>query len=290
MSKKVPLFAAFVVVYLVWGSNYAVLKMSVQHIPPLLLAGGRCLVAGPLLLLFAWVMGYPFPRERKQWFMIGVSSFFVLVLASAAVTWAQQWVPSNIAAVVMASSSFWLVVFGAFGANGDKLEASQLASVFLGLAGLITILELTGSGFGTSLPALLMLILAAVSLALGTLVMRRYPSSCHSIVVAGLQCCFAAGLLLTLSSIFGEVGAYKWNVEALLALGYLAVFGSGVAYVLFCWLAVKAAPSEVGSIAYVNPAVAALVGYVFLGEAFSIRQSFGMIAVLVAIMLLIVRR
>lgn len=289
MSSFLPKVGlAFLSIYLIWGTNYAALKLAVDQASPLLIAGSRAIVAGPLLLLAGLMMGKSLPTRARDYFVIGLSGVLVLVMASVMVTWAQQWVPSGVSAVIMASSAIWLTVFGALGHGGERPTRRQWFSLILGLSGLLIVLTKGRQAGPLDMPLwpALAVLGAAMAMALGTLLMRRRPTNCHPVIAAGLQSS-VAGLILALvcAASWGDLHWY-WSRSLLVEVAYLAIFGSGVAYVLYCWLATQVAPSQLSSVVYVSPAVAVLIGFAFLGEVLSPLQWLGIGAILLATLLL----
>ncbi|GAB3370646.1 hypothetical protein GCM10027567_04490 [Spongiibacter taiwanensis] len=232
-------------------------------------------------------MGKPLPTRLDDYLVMGLSGVLVLVVASVTVTWAQQWVPSGVSAVIMASSAVWLTVFGALGKRGERPTVLQWFSLFLGLVGLLVVLS-RGRSDPIAMPIgpALAVLGAAMSMALGTLLMRRRPINCHPVMAAGIQSCVAGGLLVLVCTASWDDLHWHWSTSLFMEVAYLSIFGSGIAYVLYCWLATQVAPSKLSSVVYVSPAVAVLIGFAFLGEVLSPLQWLGIGAILLATLLL----
>lgn len=283
-AAYVPIALLFV--YLVWGANYAVIKLAVANAPPIMLAGMRCAIAGPLLLLLARLLGNRVAIPGREALVVVLSAILILVFASAAVTWAQQWVASNVAALIIASSALWLTCFGCLGAHGERPGLLHLLSLPLGLSGLAIILFFQANIAAAPIPCLLALLAAAMSLAAGSLLLRRQRLHSHPLVVAGWQACIAGLILLSLALLQQEHLRWSWTTELSWALLYLSVMGSGFAYAVYCWLAANVSPAVLGSISYVHPAIAVVLGSSLLGEQLSGGQWLGVLCVLGSIAVL----
>jgi drug/metabolite transporter (DMT)-like permease len=284
-SWRLRVALAFITVYLVWGSTYLAIRIGVHNLPPALFAGARFAAAGLLLLLYASLARQPWPRGVREWRAILVVAVLLLVGANGLVVWGEQWVPSNQAALLAASTALWLAGFGLLGRDGDNLSPRRLLGLALGFAGVVLLL-LPRNGFVFEhLGGQLAILAAALSWAAGSIYVKRARPATPPIMSAALQS-LAAGMLLTVIGLAsGEAGRWTWEREALLALAYLVVFGSCLAYAAYVWLLHEVSPAALGTYAYVNPAVAVVLGAWILGEDLRGTQFFGMLVVLGGVML-----
>jgi len=156
--RPLALIAAFAVVYFVWGSTYLAIRIAVMDVPPGLLAGTRFVAAGLILLAIALARGQRIPTDRRAWRVIALMGVALVVVGNGAVTWAEQWVPSNLAALLISSSAFWMAWFGTFGARGTPLSARTKLGLVTGFVG-VALLMLPGldSESGLLLPMLAIL-------------------------------------------------------------------------------------------------------------------------------------
>ena len=122
-SKVIIAFAA---VYIIWGSTYLAIRVGVQQLPPALFAGARFVTAGILLALYARLSGQKFPTHLREWRTIAITALFMLVGANGLVVWGEQWVPSNQAALIVATVALWLAGFGTLGSAGQKLDRKSV--------------------------------------------------------------------------------------------------------------------------------------------------------------------
>jgi drug/metabolite transporter (DMT)-like permease len=273
------------VLYLVWGSTYRVVRIGVQTCPPALFAASRFLLAGLLMLAVALVQGHALPRSARDWASIASMALIGLAPGNGLVTWAEQWIDSGQAALIVATSALWLAGFGALGKRGVPVGASAWAGLVLGLAGVALLV-----GAGLSLragPALAyaMLVVSAVLWATGSIIARRVPVACAPVMNTALQLLTAAAGLWGVGLARGESFPARWDVRGFLSILVLAIFGSCLAYSAYLWLLQNVSPALLGTYAYVNPAVAVLLGSALLGERMGELQWTGTLVILVAVVL-----
>lgn len=285
LPRGVALALAFATVYLVWGSTYLAIRIGVEHLPPALFAGSRFLVAGLILVLVALLRGGRLPGSRRDWSLIALTGVLMLVGGNGLVTWAEQWVPSNQAALIVATSALWMAGFGALGAAGDRLGPVTLGGLLLGFLG-VGLLVHDGLGDALGRPGgYLAVLLAALFWAAGSVLSRRYPVACPTLIYAGLQSLIAGAVLVLIGLARGELDRWTWQADGLLALGYLVVFGSCIAYAAYFWLVRQVTPAQLGTYAYVNPAVAVLLGWLILDERLTAMQVIGTVVILAGVLL-----
>jgi drug/metabolite transporter (DMT)-like permease len=284
-SWRLKVALAFATVYLVWGSTYLAIRVGVQSLPPALFAGARFLAAGALLAVYARLVGQHWPRGRREWRSILVAALFLLVGANGLVVWGEQWVPSNQAALLAASVALWLAGLGVLGRDGEALSPRRVLGLTLGFLG-VAVLLLPGEGFVFAhLGGQLAILAAGLSWAAGSIYVKRAKPTTPPLMAAATQS-LAAGVLLALIGLAdGEAARWTWNREALLALAYLVVFGSCLAYAAYVWLLHAVSPAALGTYAYVNPAVAVVLGAWLLNESLDAVQLAGMAVILLGVVL-----
>ncbi|MGQ0586300.1 MAG: EamA family transporter [Gammaproteobacteria bacterium] len=284
-SRTAQIAVAFAIVYLVWGSTYLAIRVGVQHLPPWLFAGIRFLLAGALMLAYARWRGARLPASRRDWLNITVTALLMLVAGNGLVTWSEQWVESNQAALIVATSALWIAWLGTFGAQGERLNRLTLAGLGLGFGGVAVLV-----GSGLTLQAAPPLAYAALSVApltwaAGSVWSRRAPVSCPPFMTAALQMLIAGTVMTVAGLVLGETGRWHNTPEGLFALGYLVLFGSCLAYGAYLWLVHEVPPARLGTYAYVNPAVAVVLGWWLLDEQLNRTQVIGTIIILAGVLL-----
>jgi drug/metabolite transporter (DMT)-like permease len=275
------LVACLVIVYLVWGSTYLAIRIALEGLPPLLMSAMRNLAAGPLVLGWMFWRGGPRPTPR-QWRNGAVIGVMMMSIGNGFVCLAEQWVPSGIAALVVGSAPVFAIVFGlGFGARPRLLE---WLGVLLGLAGMVVLNFDTHAA--ASPPGIALLFVATASWSLATVLQPRLdmPKGGMS---AGVQMVSGGVFLWGMSLVRGERLPQHVPTQAWLALLYLVVFGSILAYSAFVYVINHSRPALATSYAYVNPIVAVGLGALFVGETVSTPLLAGMAVILAGVALVV---
>jgi drug/metabolite transporter (DMT)-like permease len=278
-------------VYLVWGTSYLATRVGVLHLPPLLFAGVRFFISGVLLMAVAVWRGFSLRQMQGQWGHMLMMSLLGVSVCNGLQVWAMQWVPSHTGALLNASSALWIVIFGLFGARSHRPEVRAVAGLCIGFIGTVLLVWPAHGFAGTpadTVPLVpqLVILLACIVWSLGTIYMRNHSVKLDIFAMLGSQM-LVGGVLLSLVGLArGELGTWTWSRPGLLSLAYLVVFSSCLAYVAYAWLARHATPAQVGTYSYVNPALAAVVGYVGLGERLSALQLVGALIILAGVLMI----
>jgi drug/metabolite transporter (DMT)-like permease len=276
---------ALATVYLVWGSSYIATKVLVTDEPPLAAAGLRFTSAGILLTAFScWRYGPP-SLNRREVLHIVVMALLAVLFSNACHVIAMQYVQSNTAALLNASPALWIAWLGTRGPKGKPLSVAQQAGLFVGLAGVLLILA-PKSGFQAArFGSQLMILLGCLSWSLGTYYHRNSGTVNPPLTFVALQMLAGGLALLALAPLLGESLALQWTPRAIVAFLWLALASSCLAYSAYAWLNIHATPVVVGSYGYVCPVVAALLGWLVLGETLSWVKIAGMAVILAGIAL-----
>jgi drug/metabolite transporter (DMT)-like permease len=271
---RTQLVTAFLILYVVWGSTYLGIKWVVEDIPPFLAAGVRQALAGAALFLWARGRGVAWPT-RAQWREALIVGTLLLTVGNGLVNWAGQRVPSGLTSLIIASLPVWMVGLEWY-RDGVVPRARTLGGVLLGSVGILALVWTAGgigAAQGSALSTLLgagALLLASFSWAVGSLYSRRSTARHrHGTMATGMEMLCAGALLLPLSLLTGDVARFDWDAVGLrswLALAYLIVFGSIIAFSAYTWLLRVTTPSKVSTYAYVNPVVAVFLGTTLGGE------------------------
>ena len=281
---------AFAIIYFVWGSTFLAIRVGVREVPPFLLAGLRFLIAG--LVLFAWMRakGTVSPTAR-QWFSATLLAVLIFVLDYGLLFWAERRVPSGIAAVMMATIPVSMALSEILFLKTQRLTPRLGAALLIGIGGVLVLVSRSIS-FGDSpidTIGAIALIVAAIGWSVGSALTRKLPLPSSKAMSSGAQM-FAGGVLLMITSAaLGEFRGFRVqavSLKAWLALAYLIVAGSIVAFTAYLWLIHHESPTKVGTYAYVNPVVAVLLGYFLGGEGLSLRTIIGTMLVLLSVVVI----
>jgi drug/metabolite transporter (DMT)-like permease len=276
-----PLIAAFFALYVIWGSTYLVIRIGVEYWPPLLLAGIRFVLAGTLMYGFLRWRGAPAPTWA-QWKAAGMIGILLLACGNGGVSVAEHMgVASGVAALAVATVPLFTLLFGYFwGARNTRLEWAGIA---LGLIG-IAMLNL-GSNLQSSPLGALLLVFAAASWAFGSVWSKHVPLPAGAMASA-VEMLVGGVALLIGSAVSGEHLQAMPPIEGWAALAYLTFFGSIIAFNAYMYLLKNVRPAAATSYAYVNPAVAVLLGIVFVGETIGIEEGLAMLVIISAVVLI----
>lgn len=281
---------AFGAVYLIWGSTYLAIRFAIDSLPPFTMAGIRFLTAGVLLYLWARARGVP-PPDRRQMRDAAVIGAFLLLGGNGAVVWAEQWVPSGLVALLVATVPIWMV-FVDWGWGGG---APPSRGVLIGLAqGLVGVALLTGGlrgeEFGPrALIGGVVVLLGALSWAVGSIVARTARAPAAPRMATAAQMLAGGAMLLLVGGMAGEWRDFspaEVSLTSWLALAYLVVFGALVAYSAYIWLLGVATAARVSTYAYVNPVVALVLGWALADEPLTPRTLVAAAIILAAVLML----
>ena len=287
---RLRILAAYATIYLVWGSTFLVIRLGVRSLPPMLFTGGRFLFAGALLATIAVLLRERFPRTPLEWRYMFAFSLLMITCSSGLSTIALKRLPSNEGALLSAGSALWIAWLGALGPKGHKLTLRGNLGLLLGLAGVALLVwprDTTSSGhFGWQS----LVLIGSLSWAIGTVLYRNAALQVGPIALNAVMMLLGGTWLLLAGTATGEVPEWRWRADGLAAMAYLAVFGSALAYTAYTWLLKHSPADRVGTFAYVNPAIAAVLGWVVLGEVLAPTQIAGMLVVLIGVALVTLAR
>ena len=281
---------AFATVYFVWGSTFLAIRVGVREVPPFLLAGMRFFVAGIVLYIWMRFQGTASPT-RREWASATLLAVLIFVLDYGLLFWAEQRVPSGIAAVMLATIPVFIALAEILILRTQKLTLRLGLALLVGLGGVAVLVSRSVSFGGTPIDTsgAIALLVAAIAWSLAAALARKLPLPESKVMSSGSQM-LAGGILLTLTAaMLGELKAFHSNAvsfRAWLALAYLIVAGSIIGFTAYVWLLHHESPTKVGTYAYVNPLVAVLVGYFLGGEALGARTVLGTLLVLVSVVVI----
>lgn len=289
LSLRLKIMLAFLIVYLVWGSTYLAIRIGVADLPPALFAGARFIVSGIFVGIYARWQGMVFPNSWREWKLITVVGILLLVGANGLVVWGEQWVPSNQAALIIATTALWIAGIGTLGPQGDALTRQTIVGLAVGFVGVIVLMfphgqELSSRHVDSHMIGQFAIMLSAFLWATGSIYGKRQPSGVPPLMAAAMQMLVAGFILCGIGLAAGELPHWTWTLNGMGSLAYLIVFGS-LTYAVYIWLVHTVTPSLLGTYAYVNPAVAVALGWWVLGETLSAGQAVGILIILGGVLL-----
>ena len=281
---------AFAIIYFVWGSTFLAIRVGVQEVPPLLLAGMRFLVAGLVLVAWLRLKATPFPSAR-EWGSASLLAVLIFVIDYGLLFWAERRVPSGIAAVMMATIPVFMTLSEILMLKTQRLTRRLALALLIGIAGVIVLVSRTLSFGDAPIDALgaIALMVSSVSWSVSSALTKKLPLPSSKAMSSGSQMLVGGILLFVAAAGFGEFRGFRFeavSMSAWVALAYLIVAGSIVGFTAYVWLIHHESPTKVGTYAYVNPVVAVLLGYFFGGEPLGARTIAGTALVLVSVVVI----
>ena len=275
VRTKSLVLVAFAAVYVIWGSTYLAIRVGIESFPPFILAGVRHLIAG--VVLYAVFRRKTGIRPTvAHWWTAAVTGLMLLFVGNGGVSWAEQTVPSGIAALLVATVSLWLVFFDWLRPGGIRPVARVATGLLMGFGGLALLVgpaHLGGAGRVEPRGAAV-LVVASLAWAWGSLYSKHRDKPPAPMLNAGMQSLAGGVALLIMASLTGEFHGFHFGAvsqRSWLALVYLIVFGSGIGFSAYVFLLEKSTPARVGTYAFVNPVVALFLGWLILAEPLSLR-------------------
>lgn len=268
-------WAAMIAVYIAWGSTYLAIRFAVETMPPFLMAAVRFLVAGALLFIYRRLAGDPIPRWKEAR-SAGIVGLFLLLCGNGAVVWAEQTVPSGLAALMVSSSPLWMLSLDAMLPAGKKPPLRAILGILVGFAGVILLIWPAGNGglLQAAPWGAIALIFATLTWAGGSIYSRYAHLPTSPLMGSAIEMLVGGAALVLVGAVTGEfsqVHLASISTSSLLGLAYLIFGGSLVGYTAYTWLLRVAPTSLVSTYAYVNPLVALVIGALLGHEAFSTR-------------------
>ncbi len=285
---------AFGIIYFLWGSTFLAIRVGVREVPPLILASMRFFAAGAVLYTWMRLKGTPSPT-RREWLSASLLAVCIFVVDYGLLFWAEQRVPSGIAAVMLATIPVFMALSEIIFLRTQRLTVRLALALLVGIAGVCVLVSHSLSLGETPVDPVgaLALTVAAMSWSVASALTRKLTLPESKVMSSGAQM-LAGGILLALAAAaFGEFRGFQIQSVsrgAWFALAYLIVAGSIVGFTAYVWLIHHESPTKVGTYAYVNPVVAVTIGYFLGGETVGPRTLLGTLLVLVSVIVITTTR
>ena len=264
---------SLVAVYFFWGTTYLAIRMALESFAPMVLLAARFLLSGGIMLVGAAISGARLPRGRELW----LTAFYgILILGggNGALVFAEEWIPSGLAALFITTSPFWMVGIERMLPGGERLHLPTIAGILIGFLGMLVLVgpEAVGHSANPSfVSGFLLLQLGCVFWTLGSLLQRRQPTAAHPVVNGAVQQ-LATGLFWLVPALLKPQTPVHWSMPGVLALIYLVTFGSIIGYSAYVYALEKLPVAVVSTYTYVNPIVAVILGWMVYREPFGVRE------------------
>jgi drug/metabolite transporter (DMT)-like permease len=270
-NHRLQVIVAFALVYVFWGSTYLAIGITDdEHLPPAVMCAMRFLIAGPMMLAACAAMGRKVRVTLNEALRLAVIGCLLLVAGNGGLAWAEQWVPTGYAALIVAVTPIWFLILETFVFRGDRLSRRGLLGLALGVSGIAILFWPKFEHRGTlgimQLVASTTLLCFSMSWAIGSVLSRRWQMKVDPFTATGWEMFFAALGNAIVALITGQQHRIVVTPRALISVLYLVVFGSWVGYSAYIWLLKHVPTPKVATYAYVNPMVAVFLGWLVLHE------------------------
>ena len=272
-NHRLQVLVAFALVYVFWGSTYLAIGITDdEHLPPAVMCAMRFLIAGPLMLAACAAMGRKVRITANEALRLATIGCLLLVAGNGGLAWAEQWVPTGYAALIIAVTPIWFLILETFVFRGDRLSRRGLLGLALGISG-IAILFWPKFAYRSTLGIMQLvasttLLFSSMSWAVGSVLSRKWRMKVDPFTATGWEMLFAGIGNSLVALVLGQQHRIVLTSRALMAVLYLVVFGSWVGYSAYIWLLKHVPTPKVATYAYVNPVVAVFLGWLVLHERF----------------------
>lgn len=273
---KIRIWIPLLSIYLIWGSTYLAIRFAVETIPPFLMAATRFLIPGIILFVWRYFSGDPKP-SIKEWKSTTIIGLLLLVGGNGGVTWAEQYLPSGVAALIIGSVPIWIILLNLFRPEGRRLKRSVILGTIIGFIGIAVLIgpNQMGQSIERIQPlGIVTILLAAIFWSAGSLFSHHAEIPDSPLLSTGMEFLAGGTGLLILGILSGELSKVHFSAitsKSLISLVYLIIFGSLIGFVAYTWLLRNAPISLVSTYAYVNPLIAILLGNLLANEPLNLR-------------------
>jgi drug/metabolite transporter (DMT)-like permease len=292
-KSQTSIILALSAVYVFWGGTYLAMKIAIETIPPFIMGGTRFLTAGLLVYIWEIYKGQKLP-EKSHWLYASLLGILMLLIGQGGIIWAQQYVPSGVAAIIFATVPLWMTLISWVCQGAQRPNNLVIFGLFLGFFGIV--LQVKNSLLGVDINSnhwvgYIVLILAAVSWAWGSVFSRVFRLPASPLMSIALQMLTGGTFYIVVSLLKGEWKQFEVlsiSLGSMLSLGYLILFGSIIGFGAYIWLLKVADPTMVSTYAYVNPVVAVFLGCTLAGEPLTLNDA--VVAMLILTSVVIISR
>jgi drug/metabolite transporter (DMT)-like permease len=287
--ERAAAYTAFAIVCVVWGTTYLAIRIALETIPPMLLTGTRFVAAGLIMLAVARLRGQAIPRDFRTLANLALVGFLLVGVGNLAVVWAEQWVPSGLAALLVATAPFWMALIEAFRTGGERVDRRGATGMLIGFLGVAMLVTPGGGMAGQWSVAFL---LGALAIQIGGAAWQY--GSAHAkyklqyvplLSSAALQMLFGGAIVTVVGLVAGESSRFVLNARTFSALAYLTIFGSVIAYSAYVFALAHMRTTHAALYAYVNPVVAIFLGWLILDEPLTWVSVLAMVVILAGVAL-----
>ena len=285
ISNNLKIIFVYALACLIWGSTWLAIKTSLESLTPFLSAGLRFAAASTFILIILKITKNKIQKDRLSIRLYALMTFFSFVFPFGLVYWAEQFVPTGLSSVLFAVNPFFVVLFSYFIISSEKIGFFKFTGIILGFAGILIIFSDTFNlDFSAYTFGMIAIILSASFQALNSVFIKKYGGHLHPISMNFIPMLFGGIILAAAGFFLEDMSKVKFDSNGLLAVLYLAVFGSIVTFTSFYWLLKRISVVMLSLIAFITPVIALLLGWIFFSEQLSFNESMGSLLVLIGLL------
>ena len=276
----------------IWGSTWLFIKLGLEDLPPFTFAAIRFIIAVAIVFLIIRIRGLALPRARADWILLAVTGILSFGFNYGLVFWGEQYITSGLAALLQATTPAFGLVFAHYNLPGERLSWTRIGGVVLGVCGVAVVFsnQLAVAG-RQALAGCVALLLSSIFVAYSNVLVKKHGKNLNPAIMTAGQMLFGLLLLLAVSiTLEGNPLRYHWTPMAVIALLYLAVVGSVIAFLLYYWLILNMDVTKSMLIALVTPVVAVILGMIVLNEEFGWRTLAGGAMIMLGIAFIVIRK
>lgn len=286
---RLQVITAFALVYILWGSTYLAIGIAVEHVAPPMMGASRFLVAGSAMLLWRKLSGNSIAVSRQEFLRLTVIGILLLVTSNVVLGWAEQMIPTGLAALLVAIVPLWFLLLERMSHKGERFSSRAVAGIVLGIAGVAVLMWpklRVGFAIGhREIFGMVLVMSASISWATGSILSKRWHVRVDPYGASGWEMLMAGVVNLGVAGALGEFQRTHWDRSAIFAIFYLIVAGSWIGFTAYVWLLKHVPTSKVATYAYVNPIVAVFLGWLVLHERMDAWMFAGSIVIILSVVL-----
>src|SRR6185369_9170109 len=286
---RLQVILAFALVYVLWGSTYLAIGIAVEHVAPPMMGASRFLVAGSAMLLWRKFSGNSIAISRQEFFRLTIIGILLLVTSNVVLGWAEQMIPTGLAALLVAIVPLWFLLLERMSHKGERFSSRAVFGIIMGIIG-VGVLMWPKLRVGIALGhreifGMILVMTASISWATGSVLSKRWHVRLDPYGASGWEMLMAGVVNLLVAGVLGEFSRTRWDRSAILAIIYLIVAGSWIGFTAYVWLLKNVPTSKVATYAYVNPIVAVFLGWLVLHEKMDVWMFAGSVVIILSVIL-----
>jgi drug/metabolite transporter (DMT)-like permease len=267
---RLQVILAFALVYVLWGSTYLAIGIAVERVSPPMMGASRFIIAGAVMLVWRKLSGNSIAVSGQELFRLTVIGVLLLVTSNVVLGWAEQMIPTGLAALLIAITPLWFLLLERLSHKGERFSSRAVVGIVFGIAG-VAVLMWPKLRLGLTLGhreifGMVLVLCASLSWATGSVLSKRWHLRIDAYGASGWEMLMAGVVNLLVAALLRDLPRTRWDRGAILAIGYLVVAGSWIGFTAYVWLLKNIPTSKVATYAYVNPIVAVFLGWVVLHE------------------------